>query len=292
MRPMSRRLRVTYFVSAVVLFIAALPFVILYANGYRFNEGDVVETGGVYVFVPHRGASIFIDGEFRRRTGNFQRELFVQNIDPSALHTVSVEHPEYTFWQKQVGVDPHEVTALYPFLLPHVYEVAEINQFINEGDQSALIPEENQSYISYLELFEEDEKLVAASVSSLTEAGIEEVEKIERDNILIWFDDHGVYAEWSLEEGWIPRYFCHNGECERILTVVSPRNAVVALDYYPDRDDVVVYATRAGVYVAEIDTRSVQVHRQIFAGTDVDMRIVRDSNIIIRDGERLFEINL
>lgn len=286
---MSRRARTIYFYLLAGVFVLLIPFIILYASGYRLSDGfDVVETGGIYVYVPQAGASIYIDGEFRRRTGNFQKELFVQNLEPQSRHTVFVERPGFSVWQKQVSVDAQEVTALYPFLVPEGYSLRDIPELLSE--KTATLPaEENPEYAELLLEFEKEELELQENV--IVPQTIEDLfTKIRRNNIAIWSDSEGVHAEWVSGDDWIPRYFCTDGDCQKEIMVVTPKEEVLTLEYYPDRDDVVIYSTPTGVYVAEMDIRSIQTKRKLYSGVDVDMRVLNDDRIIIRDGENLFEL--
>lgn len=293
MAPMSKRARTLYFYVLLGIFLLIIPVIILYANGYRLSNGfEVVETGGIYVTVPQSGASIYIDGVFKRRTGNFQKELFVQNIEPKSRHIVLVERPGFTTWQKEIGVDAQEVTALYPFLIPENYTFREIDQFLNTDKITPLVV--NDEYENLLTLFEEveEEVLTIPKSSAILNTPEELLEAVRRNNSSIWHDEDGIHAGWISRDGWIPRYFCESGECEKELIVAIPGEEVITLDYYPNRDDVVIYSTKTGVYVAEIDVRQVQMKRKIYSGIDTDVRVENDNRIIIRDGEQLFELEV
>lgn len=285
---MSKRMRNIYFYTMVGIFVLLIPFIILYANGYRLgSDFEVVETGGIYVTVPQAGAEIYIDDVFRRRTGNFQKELFVQNLEPKSQHTVRVERPGFSTWYKEIGIDAQEVTALYPFLLPETYAFRSVMRVV-QGEL-------NDEYLDLVELFEEEEDVLALNSDNVerTSMTMEDIETLlRRNNSRIWHDENGVYAGWVSRDGWIPRYFCEEGECQKELLVASPSEEVITLDYYPRRDDVIIYSTKTGVYVAEIDVRTLQMKRKIYSGIDVDVRVDNDRTIVIRDGAQLFELEV
>jgi len=283
MKPMSTVTRTIYFVVLSLVFIAMIPIIILYANGYRLGDDFVVvETGGIYVYVPQAGASVYIDDIFRRRTGNFQKETFVQNLEPGD-HSISVIRPGYFDWYKNVTVSAQEVTTLYPFLLPESYSLREIKAFQASSPDPRSFLEANPEYAFVIGLFDSEE--------DVNEEEEEVIEKKEENNIRIWHDEEGIHAEWISREDWVPRYFCQE-ECQQELIIANPKEDILNLDFYPNRDDVVIYSTKTGVYIAEIDIRPIQLKKKIFSGTDVDMRVFRDRQVFIRDNERLFELEL
>ena len=80
--PYRKRRRTFFFLLA--LFVISLPFLYLYATGYRFDLSDtnaIVGTGGIYVAAERTGAEIYIDDELVRETRVFRTAFYAQNLD-------------------------------------------------------------------------------------------------------------------------------------------------------------------------------------------------------------------
>lgn len=125
-QPLPYRERKRTFIALLVLFIISLPFLYLYATGYRFDLGtfgqNIVSTGGIYIDVERTGAEIYIDGELVRETRTFRRAFYAQNLDP-VTHRVHVQKEGHHTWVKELPVTAHLVTEAQAFNLPLVPQV-------------------------------------------------------------------------------------------------------------------------------------------------------------------------
>jgi hypothetical protein len=127
--PLSRRTRSSVFLILVFIFLVSLPFLYLYATGYRFDlfePTNIYSTGGLYIAVERAGAEIYIDGELVRETRAFRRAFYAQNIEPGT-HRVHVQKEGYHTWVKELPVTAHRVTEAESFnlpLIPHVRVIA------------------------------------------------------------------------------------------------------------------------------------------------------------------------
>lgn len=115
----------------LVLFILSLPFLFLYATGYRFEFGErtnIISTGGMYIAAERTGAEIYIDDELVRETRAFRRAFYAQNIDPGT-HRVHVQKVDHHTWVKELPVSPHLVTEAQSFNLPLVPQIRVISEW-------------------------------------------------------------------------------------------------------------------------------------------------------------------
>lgn len=128
-KPLSRNYRRLYFGSLLFIFVVAVPFLLLYATGYRFHNGtDLISTGGVYVGADSSGSEIFINNELVRETRTFRRGFYAQNLEPG-IHRVHVQKEDHHTWVKELSVSPHRVTEAQAFNIPLEPEVREIPRF-------------------------------------------------------------------------------------------------------------------------------------------------------------------
>lgn len=131
LKPLPYQHRRLTFVSLLLLFIVALPFLFLYATGYKFEFGEranIVSTGGIYVAAERTGAEIYIDNELVRETRVFRRAFYAQNLLPGT-HRVHVQKEGHHTWVKELPVEAHLVTEAEAFNLPLVPEVRIISEW-------------------------------------------------------------------------------------------------------------------------------------------------------------------
>ena len=130
-QPLSYTKRRRTFFFLLALFIISLPFLYLYATGYRFDLSDknaIVGTGGIYVAAERTGAEIYIDDELVRETRVFRTAFYAQNLEPKT-HRVHVQKEGHHTWVKELPVTSHRVTEAQAFNMPLVPRVRVISEF-------------------------------------------------------------------------------------------------------------------------------------------------------------------
>ena len=73
------------------------------------------------------------------------------------------------------------------------------------------------------------------------------------------------------------------------MPVLTLDERILHVDFYPGRDDVILYTLSDGIYVAEIDKRPWPVRERIIYGDNIDFRI-ENNNIYIKEGGVIVEI--
>lgn len=130
-KPLPYKTRQKTFGFLLFVFIAALPFLYLYATGYRFDykkPTNLVSTGGMYVAVDRTGAEIYIDGELVRETRAFRKAFYAQSLD-AGTHRVHVQKEGYHTWVKELPVSKRLVTEAEAFNLPLVPSVRVLSEW-------------------------------------------------------------------------------------------------------------------------------------------------------------------
>lgn len=128
-KPLPRNHRRIYFTTLFLIFVIAVPLLLLYATGYRFQNGtDLISTGGVYVGADSAGSEIYINDELVRETRTFRRGFYAQNLEPGT-HRVHVQKEGHHTWVKELSVSPHRVTEAQAFNIPLVPLVREIPRY-------------------------------------------------------------------------------------------------------------------------------------------------------------------
>jgi hypothetical protein len=118
-QPLSHRHRNVFFYLLMGVFIAALPFLFLYASGYRFylGDGSLVSTGGLYIAAERTGAEIYINDQLVRETRVFRRAFYAQGLAANT-YRVHVQKEGHHTWTKELPIYPHLVTEAQAFNLP------------------------------------------------------------------------------------------------------------------------------------------------------------------------------
>ncbi|MCD5381939.1 MAG: hypothetical protein LR017_01330 [Candidatus Pacebacteria bacterium] len=120
--PLSIRHRHTAFLALVTLFVVLIPFLYLYATGYRIQLGgttNIVSTGGMYIAAEREGTAIYIDDEIVPESRVFRQAFYAQSLVPKT-HRVTVQREGFHTWVKELPVYAHIVTEAEAFNLPLV----------------------------------------------------------------------------------------------------------------------------------------------------------------------------
>lgn len=249
-----RRRRYTFF-FLVLLFVASLPILYLYAAGYRFNldgGGSFVSTGGIYISADKTGAAIYINDELVRETRTFRRAFYAQGIEPGT-HRVHVQKEGHHTWVKELPVYPYLVTEALAFNMPEVPQVRTISPWKTSAGETVVIATSSLNasttndivisarvlpafvpdteYASLLGLFASSTTVtegtalerIATEVSSfLDNAPLTSATTTQLSSgVLLFESGEGVFAGWVGPREQMPYYYCAEDFEFSILTSVE-----------------------------------------------------------------------
>jgi len=242
-QPLPRRRRRYTFLFLVAIFISSLPFLFLYATGYRLNldgEGPFVSTGGIYISVDRTGAEIYIDDELVRETRTFRTAFYAQGLEPG-VHRVHVQKLDHHTWVKELPVYAYLVTEALAFNLPEVPTVRIISPWrTNTGETvvsanpviqatttsefivSTRVPPSfvaDTEYATLLQLFATStstsaqvtpiERVASGITSFLDDTATTTATTTKIANGVQLFESEGdVYAKWIDSREQMPYYYC------------------------------------------------------------------------------------
>ncbi len=243
-QPLSYTKRRRTFFFLLALFVISLPFLYLYATGYRFDLNDknaIVGTGGIYVAAERTGAEIYIDDELVRETRVFRTAFYAQNLAPKT-HRVHVQKEGHHTWVKELPVTSHRVTESQSFNMPLVPMLRVISEYTSATGSPVVrmtlsLPYAsttrevvatttkatstftiNPEYVSLIANFKStttvpEKTLIKRVQDELTGTSTETVEEATstRENggvRLIRASDGNVYAEWIGPFEQMPYYYC------------------------------------------------------------------------------------
>jgi len=289
--PMNARKR--FFVSGlfVVLFIVLIPLILLYSLGYRLDKDfSLFPTGGAYVFYPESRAQVYVNGELGKTTSLFERGIFIDNLN-AGTYDIEVRKEFYRPWKKTFEVAVGKVAEGYPFLIPEVISTSSVPRFVTVASGASVT---NSLYGEVVALFATttepktnlllQEKMVAtSSVVATTTALIKK--NIE---IVLEKQTGRMVASWKGSKDAMPFYFCDAARllCEDSFVVIP--NSVKRFDFYPGRNDVLIYNKADGVYVTELDSRTPQNTFKLISG-NVDFRESGD-RVFVKEKASYYEI--
>jgi len=109
---MTKKIRLILFSFFALIFFIAAPQIIFYSLGYKFDfkKVKIVQTGGIHLKVVPRGVSVFLNGNFRKKTGTFFDSVLIKNLMPKK-YQVSVKKENYHTWEKTLTVKEGQVAS-------------------------------------------------------------------------------------------------------------------------------------------------------------------------------------
>ena len=282
----SRRLLIS--ILFVALFFVFIPVVLLYSIGYRLDKGFTLKsTGGLYVFYPESGAKVYLNDKLTDQTSHFGRGILIDNLQPIS-YQVQIRKDGYIPRAKNVNVVEKTVVEAYPYLVPEVMSTSSVPKFVTLGSGASVT---NTLYGEVVKLFATSTsstmtlKKVLASTST---ALVAPSTGIIRKDIEIDIVDKSVIASWRGNIESTPFYFCDAERlvCDTELKVTSGN--LKHVDFYPGRNDVIIYSTKDGIYATELDQRPPVNTRKLISG-NLEFR-EKDNRVFIKDKGNYFEL--
>jgi hypothetical protein len=242
-QPLSYQARSRFFLAVMAIFVLAVPFLIFYAIGYRFDFSEdltnITSVGGMFVSSDLDEVTMYIDDSLVTDMRFFQTAAYIQNLR-EGMHKIVVSADDAQVWVKELPVFPHIVTEVHSFNMPATSTIRIIPRRLNDGvatvsadakaqfaardvtvqnattsaTTSAVITT-NPEWEYLTELFAATTTPQAAESGFLFASAIPESEATTTATTTVRFDAmqlferaDDVYAEWVGEESKIPYYFC------------------------------------------------------------------------------------
>lgn len=159
--------------------------------------------------------------------------------------SVIVAKEGYYPWFKELHVTPHEDIILEPFLF-------------SRSLRAETVPATSTDAVS-----------IRQSIVTSTLPTEENMKVSESGNVGLYVvDDKNLLAKWlgDPEEGQIP--FCSEGTCDPVL-VINSGLPITGVEFYKDRDSVVLFSTVDTIFAIEIKRYDPQNLQPIFQGNRV-----------------------
>lgn len=276
-KPNSYKFRLIYFLVFIVVFVIGFPILVFYSAGYTFDDtfsfSGLSIRGGIYVFTPEQGTSVFVGNELKNTSGFFKKEILVDHLKPGQ-YLVLAANDLYWPWAKFVNVERGEVEALFPLMVPKDIPATEVLKT-------------DSDYKDAQALFLVSATSTAMKVQKSTTTPVQLI----RRKVHIWLDGNTIMGQWTGDQEAAPKYFCLQGSCMSPVQVFKSFVAVRSFDFYPVRDDAIILALDNGIYAMEIDSRMYQNFYPIYRGKTPDFR-VDGSDVYVKDDGKIFLLDL
>ncbi len=298
-KPLSKIRRIFFLIVFVIFFIILLPIVVLYSSGYRLDEDyNLVKTGAVYLEVPYDGAEVYLDGKKVGETGFFRNSFFIQDLTPKR-YTVKVVRDGYTDWSKYLYVKEQFISKGKTITVPKNIVKNEIIKNITiststkalatttKKDSKDTKTEITKAYKYASDLFATTTSPLSYVLATTTGYNAKFYEKM-----LIYSDkDNTVYSAWTGNKNFIPDFMCSKNDCDLENRIVVA-DGLKYFDYFPYRNDVIIYSDKEGVFVVDADVKSPKNKFIISDIKDSDFRIDSDNIVYLREGDKYYSIDL
>lgn len=325
MKPLTTKQRSLSLIILGIVFILVAPIIVLYSLGYKMDEDfSFQKTGGIFIHSNIANSSVSIDGEFFKTNGIFIRNTLIQDLVPNKMYKIEVKKEGYQSWLKDVYVYPSIVSEGSVMMLPKQFEIREIFKFIDKDGFATSTPlvktqikPTNPEFISTSNLFASStskiQKTIATSTQSTSTISVQkqktkmelffetlniaDYEKLK--NIIVngeevsWIQDGNINLYWTDEMISNPYYYC-GGEERICLNKISLdwSDEIKKFDYFPGRNDFWLVMTNKGIYAVEVDGWTQRNIQTIYLGSDLDFLLTKNDVLIIKEGQKFFEINL
>ncbi len=294
-KPLSKRKRYFYLSVCVIAFFILSPIVAMYATGYRFGDKyEVMKTGGMYIVTQAKDFNVLVDNVPQKSSSIFRRNFLVQDIKPNT-YDVKVTKDGFMSWTKKVVVYPEKVNEMYPFNLPETIDMIEIPKTVmspvfSNGTTTLKKKEtENKEFVYVKNLFfatTTKDVLIKNKISNTTSTLDQATSTVSRKKIAIENIANEIFVEWFGDEDSIPLYFCDLDKCLKRMSIYKGEN-INRSELFLDRNDLVIFSTKDGIYVTETDGRGGRNIQPIVMG-DYDFRIDEDGTLYLKKDDKTF----
>ena len=285
LKPLSRKTRRTYLGVFVLLFVLCLPIAILYATGYRFQNGlSLVETGGVYISVGPSDASVSLNGKQIGVSGFLNHSFYVDNLAPGSYAVHVARDGDYP-WYKTLVVEPKIVTDAQAFLVPSEFVVRKLSVApVSVTLASTTVVTTRLEYDTFLKSF----------APTTTKSKVTTLEEVPIPNDTqggenLYLENGMVRLEWERSTSTIPSSMCSTpSSCEKNVVIAKAKEKITRTNFYGG--GVLYLVPSSGIFLAEVDIRPTPLVIPVYPRAGVDYRIL-NGRLIVKDGTSLYEIS-
>lgn len=288
--PMPRTDRFTkiYLLLWALCIILAVVALIFYKFGYRLTSNFApTKIGTIEISSNQSGLKMFLNNREKKPLDESGRYV-IRNVIPG-VHALIISKDGFWPWSKTFQLNDSETRAFYSFLFPMkgiavfpLEKGVEYEQAL-KFFKTAVLPELKSGSLAR----KEDESLTLWLEKNVPNY------KISSDKSTALFTENStVRIAWISETKPLARYFCQENPCRLEIPVIVSNLPLGNVDFYKDRNDVIIFAAGAAIYGIEVDRDGTQNFQPLYKGVNPIFYKANDELLYIKDGGSLLRAKL
>jgi len=115
---MDKKIRNILIVIFGIIFILAIPTVIFYSQGYRFDfeTKKIIKTGGIAFRTKPKSCEVYLNDKLTNKTDFIFGEVFIKNLLPKK-YNIKIKKPGFSTWEKNLEIKEKMVTEAKNIIL-------------------------------------------------------------------------------------------------------------------------------------------------------------------------------
>lgn len=237
----SKKILYYFYAPLIIILLFIAGFFLLYKFGYRLtNKFWIEKAGKIEIQTNKTGLGIYIDEKLMSTTQTENEKILFKNLAPQTYNVV-ISKNNFWPWIKNINIKSGLTTVIYPFLISK-------NQNFEKIKTSS---EDFQTYSKFI---------IKNVLPTFSDKKIS-----DNKNVAIWIEGTQIFAEWLGKENEIPYFFCVADPCvSKIIEIIKLNQSIKNLDFYGNREDVIMFSTNKNIYALEIDKRGTQNFQPIY----------------------------
>lgn len=230
-----------------------------------------MQSQSITLIVPVARTVIYLDGHKETVTKIPNEKVVITPEEGS--HFIIASRDDYWPWQKSFTLTKgdNEYTTVFTVKQDPVYSLVPEYTLEEKGVQ-------NDAYTKIIKQFEQIQEK-KTSESALVSIELNE----SKDNIV---------ATWLGEETSLPHFFCIETKCDSSFEIMPSAQHVRSFNFYPNRDDVIAFASGPTVWIIELDRNEIQNAQPLYTGVAPECIPGPGNTLYVRDKQQLMLINV
>ncbi len=150
--PLSEKNRRRFFISLVLIFSIAVPLMVFYAIGYRFDfNGDIQNikaVGGLYIASGISDGVMYVDEKRVDNMRIFRSAAYIQNLE-EGVHEVHIQRDGLYTWVKDLPVFAHLVTEAESFNMPVRPQIRIATEWVDNAGRGVLFESATTTHFAF-----------------------------------------------------------------------------------------------------------------------------------------------
>ena len=253
--------------SSKLFLIVSLIIITIFGIGHLLLANG---KGCVIISVPKPQTTVLLDGKKITSTTKPNEEVSITTS--SGKHTIITSKKDHQQWEKIFNVQAdqkHHTSTFNTELFPTYSMIPEYTLIEGVGIQ-------NDTYQAILALFKDlPTKRVSKSGSTMIE-----------------ITNNNIKTTWIKNTEKAPFFFCRGSVCSDTFNILPAQKQVRQIDFYPDKEDIVLFSTDDTIWITELNRNEPQNLQKLYTGKSPDFARGPGNTIYIKDSRSLMIIEL